>query len=519
MGNRIEVVGSVGPEFKDIITLDALCFLGDLAGVFSSRRKELLEKRKQKQQDFDNGILPDFLSETQAIRDNDWQVTTPPAELQRRKVEITGPASNRKMVINALNSDADVYMADAEDSESPTWNNIIWGQLNLYDAIRRTIVYTAENGKKYSLNEKTAVLMFRPRGLHLVEKHVLVDGEPISASLFDFGLYFYHNIRALLAKGSGVHLYLPKMESYLEAEWWNDVLVFAEGYNDDVPFFSISATTLIETLPAVFQMNEILYSLRLYAAGLNCGRWDYIFSFIKKLRNHPEFVLPDRALLTMDKGFLASYVDLLVQTCHRRGAHAMGGMTAQIPVKDVSANAEALAKVRADKAREVKAGHDGTWVAHPGLVSIAREVFNVGFKDDSQKHVLRKEVSVSAKDLLTVPAGAITENGLRTNISVSLQYLESWLRGVGCVPINNLMEDAATAEISRSQVWQWVRHHARLVDGREVTLPLVHNLMGEEVQKLANPEKYEDAANLFYDLIRSTEMPEFFTLQAYTRNL
>jgi malate synthase len=436
-------------------------------------------------------------------------------------VEITGPV-DRKMVINALNCGASVFMADFEDANSPTWSNCIEGQINLRDAVEETISFSSPEGKQYRLNPKTATLLVRPRGWHLVEKHVTVDGAPISASLFDFGLYFFHNAKRLLAKGTGPYFYLPKMEHYLEARLWNDVFNFAQDYCG-VPRGSIRATVLIETILASFQMDEILFELKDHSSGLNCGRWDYIFSYIKKFREHPAFVVPNRAQVTMDKHFLASYVKLLIETCHRRGIHAMGGMAAQIPIKnDAQANEAALAKVRADKQREVTAGHDGTWVAHPGLVPIAKEIFDAGMKTPNQIGVKKPDANVGAEDLLKVPEGDITEEGLRVNVDVGLQYMEAWLRGNGCVPIYNLMEDAATAEISRAQVWQWVRHKAKLKDGRVVDKDVVRKTIAEELTKLQKQlgegykaSKFELAGKLFERMMTSDEFDEFLTLVAY----
>ena len=427
------------------------------------------------------------------------------------------------MIINALNCGANVFMADFEDANCPTWSNNLLGQINLRDAVRKTISFTSPEGKEYRLGAKLATLLVRPRGWHLVEKHMLVDGQPISASLFDFGLYLFHNAAASIERGSGPYFYLPKLESHLEARLWNDVFNFAqEGVG--VPYGSIRATVLIETILAAFEMDEILYELRDHSAGLNCGRWDYIFSFIKKFRNDPAFVLPNRVQVGMDRHFLSSYVELLIKTCHRRGIHAMGGMAAQIPIRhDPEANEKAIQKVRDDKLREVKAGHDGTWVAHPGLVSVAKEIFDADMAGANQIDRRRDEVQVTQKDLLTVPEGEITEEGLRVNVDVGIQYLESWLRGAGCVPIYNLMEDAATAEISRSQVWQWVKHGAKMSDGRPVTAELVRRTIPEELDKirgLIGPErfekgKYELASRLFEDMMTRSDYTEFLTLVAY----
>ena len=499
---------SLEPGFAEILSADAHRFLTKLARTFEPRRQELLARRAERQRRLAAGELPDFLPETRQIRSAAWTVASIPADLSDRRVEITGPV-DRKMVINALNSGARVYMADFEDSNAPTWRNNLEGQINLRDAVRGTITFTSPEGKRYSLAPNPATLMVRPRGWHLDEKHLTVDGRAISASLFDFGLFFFHNASALIAKGSGPYFYLPKLESHLEARLWNDVFNLAQD-ELGIPRGTIRATVLIETILAAFEMEEILYELREHSAGLNCGRWDYIFSVIKKFRQRADFVLPDRARVTMDRHFLKSYVDLLIQTCHRRRAHAMGGMAAQIPIKnDAAANEAALEKVRQDKLREVRAGHDGTWVAHPGLVPIAAQVFDAGMPGANQLHVLREDVKVTASDLLAVPEGEITAAGLRANVDIGVQYLESWLRGVGCVPIYNLMEDAATAEISRSQVWQWVRHGARLSDGRVVTEQLVRQIMAELF-----PTK-SLATELFERLMTGEEFAEFLTLVAY----
>src|SRR5882672_8265569 len=473
----------VSAAFAETLSPAALDFLASLARRFERRRRELLGRRADRQRDFDAGAFPTFLKSTADVRDADWRVGPIPRDLVDRRVEITGPV-DRKMVINALNSGAQVYMADFEDSHSPTWRGTIEGQINLRDAVAGTIEFkTAE--KHYTLNPTVATLMVRPRGWHLVERHVTVDGEPVSASLFDFGLFFFHNAKALIAKGSGPYFYLPKLESHLEARLWNDVFVAAQEALG-IARGTIRATVLIETIPAAFEMDEILYELRDHAAGLNCGRWDYIFSFIKKFRSRPEFVLPDRALVTMTTRFLRSYSLLTIRTCHRRGAHAIGGMAAQIPIKgDPLANEAALDKVHEDKRREAADGHDGTWVAHPGLVPIATEEFDkVLGKRPNQIDRQRDDVNVTAEQLLEVPKGTITEEGLRNNIRVGIQYLEAWLGGLGCVPLYNLMEDAATAEISRSQVWQWVHHaHGMLEDGRKVDLLLVRQFVQEELEE------------------------------------
>jgi malate synthase len=521
-GDGIEIRGPVTEEFAQILTPGALQFLGTMSRKFEARRQELLARRVERQKDLDAGRFPDFLPETAEIRAAEWTVAPIPADLQDRRVEITGPV-DRKMIINALNCGANVFMADFEDANSPTWTNNLEGHINLRDAARRTIAFTSPEGKSYKLNDKIATLLVRPRGWHLVEKHLYVDGKPISGSMFDFGLYFFHNAKALVENGTGPYFYLPKLESYLEARLWNDVFVFAQE-EVGVPRGTIRATVLIETILAAFEMDEILYELRDHSSGLNCGRWDYIFSFIKKARNHPGFVLPDRAQVSMDRHFLDSYVQLLIKTCHRRGIHAMGGMAAQIPIRqDPEANERALEKVRQDKLREVKAGHDGTWVAHPGLVPIAKEIFDAGMKTPNQIDRKRDEVKVSAKDLLAVPDGDITEQGLRVNIDVGIQYLESWLRGVGCVPIYNLMEDAATAEISRSQVWQWIRHGAKMKDGRPVTADLVRKTISDELAKIRKnigdesygKSQFDLAGKLFEEMMTKPEFTEFLTLVAY----
>ena len=496
-----------------ILTPEASAFLTKLAREFEARRQQLLARRRARQQQIDAGQFPDFLPETAHIRQAEWTVAPIPHDLLDRRVEITGPV-DRKMIINALNSGADVFMADFEDSNSPTWQNNLEGQFNLRDAVEGTISYVSPEGKRYNLNSKVATLLVRPRGWHLVERHFEVDGAPISASLFDFGLYLFHNAQSLIRKGTGPYFYLPKLESHLEARLWNDVFCYAQD-ELGIPRGTIRATVLIETILAAFEMDEILYELRQHSSGLNCGRWDYIFSFIKKFRNHPAFVLPDRSTVTMEKHFLKSYVDLLIRTCHRRGIHAMGGMAAQIPIKnDPAANEKALDKVRQDKLREVQAGHDGTWVAHPGLVPVAKEIFDAHMKDANQIGCRREDVHVTAKDLLAVPVGEITEEGVRWNIDVGLQYLESWLRGSGCVPIYNLMEDAATAEICRAQVWQWVRHRATLSNGRPVTQEMVREAIAEQKNKLKG-SRMAEAAEIYEHMMTSPDFAEFLTLVAY----
>jgi malate synthase len=496
-----------------VLTPEAVRFLTKIARRFEPKRRELLAQRAERQHRIDEGEMPDFLEHTAEIRKSEWKVAPIPKDLLDRRVEITGPV-DRKMIINALNSGANVFMADFEDSNSPTWQNNLEGQANLSDAVNGSIRFVSPEGKQYALNSRVATLMVRPRGWHLVERHFEVDGKPISASLFDFGLYFFRNAARLVEKGTGPYFYLPKMESHLEARLWNDVFCFAQD-ELGIPRGTIRATVLIETILAAFEMDEILYELREHSAGLNCGRWDYIFSFIKKFRNRPDFVLPDRSTVTMEKHFLKSYVDLLIQTCHRRGIHAMGGMAAQIPIKnDPAANEAALEKVRQDKLREVRAGHDGTWVAHPGLVPIAKEIFDANMKEPNQISRCRGEVHVTQSDLLAVPEGAITEQGLRWNIDVGLQYLESWLRGLGCVPIYNLMEDAATAEICRAQAWQWIRHRAKLSDGRPVTQELVRQIIDEQKAKLKGT-RVAEAAQIYEKMMTSPDFAEFLTLVAY----
>ncbi|MGD8285264.1 MAG: malate synthase A [Desulfobacterales bacterium] len=521
--NGIEVTGSATAEFAKILTPEALKFVGSLAREFEMRRRELLERRQKVQAEIDNGALPDFLPETRDVRESEWKVAPVPEDLKDRRVEITGPV-DRKMVINALNSGANGFMADFEDSHSPTWEGNIQGQINLCDAVNKTISFESPGGKKYALNEKTAVLIVRPRGWHLVEKHVMVDNEPISGSIFDFGLYFFHNAQKLMQNGTGPYFYLPKMESYLEARLWNDIFVRAQQLLQ-IPKGTIKATVLIETILAAFQVEEILYELRDHMAGLNCGRWDYIFSFIKRFKNVPGYIFPDRAQISMTRHCMHSYSMLVIKTCHRRGAHAIGGMAAQIPIKDnPQANEAALQKVREDKIREAKDGHDGTWVAHPGLIGIAKEEFDKAMPAANQIDKLREDVMVTADDLLKLPAGTITEEGLRINIDVGIQYMANWLDGLGCVPIYNLMEDAATAEISRTQVWQWVHHpEGILSDGRNVTLKMFREVMREELQKIKlnvgeeryTAGNYEKAAELFDEIISNEELEEFLTLRAY----
>jgi malate synthase len=518
----VKLLADVTEAQRSILTPEALTFIGRLARLFEPSRQQLLSMRQTRQAELDAGRRPDFLAETRAVREGQWTVAAIPADLRRRRVEITGPV-DRKMIINALNSGADVFMADFEDSNSPTWSNCADGQVNLRDAVRRQIEFVSPEGKRYALNEQTAVLFVRPRGWHLDEKHVLVDGEPISASLFDFGLYFFHNARERMARGTGPYFYLPKLESHLEARLWNDVFVWAQE-ELGIAVGTIRATVLIETILAAFEMDEILYELRDHSAGLNCGRWDYIFSVIKKFSRHRDFILSDRAQVTMTTPFMRAYSLLCIKTCHRRGIHAMGGMAAQIPIKnDPAANDVAIAKVRADKEREVRDGHDGTWIAHPGLVELAMAEFE-RMPEDNQIDRKRSDVHVDASDLLRLPEQpVITEAGVRTNINVGIQYMEAWLRGMGCVPLYNLMEDAATAEISRAQLWQWVHHGVTLDDGRTVTRELVVRLMDEELTKLRweigderfGAGKYGRAAELFRQMTEAERFPDFLTSVAY----
>ncbi len=520
----VEIKGAMSPDYAEILTPDALEFVAKLEREFRQTRSELLQKRVDRQAEINAGKLPDFLPETESIRNSDWSIAPIPDDLQDRRVEITGPV-DRKMIVNALNSGASVFMADFEDSHTPTWENNIQGQLNLRDAIKREIDFVSPAGKGYELNQEIATLLVRPRGWHLIEKHVLVDNQPISASLFDFGLYFFHNAKQLLENGSGPYFYLPKLESHLEARLWNDVFKMAQD-ELGVPQGTIKATVLIETILAAFEMDEILYELRDHSSGLNCGRWDYIFSCIKKFRNDANFCLADRAQVTMTTHFMRSYSLLAIKTCHRRNAHAIGGMAAQIPIKDdPQANEIALGKVQDDKEREATDGHDGTWVAHPGLVAIAKDAFDAVMKTPHQIDRKREDVNITAADLLKFgPEAPITEAGLRTNINVGIQYLGSWIAGNGCVPIFNLMEDAATAEISRAQIWQWIRSPKGVLDdGRRITVDLFRTMLTEEMGKVreivgANTfasGTYDQAAKLFDELTVSDEFVEFLTLPAY----
>ena len=518
----VEVIGEAIPATQEILTPEALAFVAKLHRAHNARRKELLAVRVERAKRLAAGEKPDFLPETASIREGDWTVDPVPADMQDRRVEITGPV-DRKMVINALNSGAKTFMADFEDSNTPTWENTINGQVNMRDAVARTIEFSQADGKRYALKDEIATLIVRPRGWHMEEKHVLIDGEPASASIFDFGLYLFHNHAEAKRQGTAPYFYLPKMESHLEARLWNDVFVMAQ---DDLGMEqgTIKGTVLIETILAAFEMDEILYELRHHSSGLNCGRWDYIFSCIKKFGPDPDFVLADRALVTMTTHFMRSYSLLAIQTCHRRNAHAMGGMAAQIPIKgDEAANTEALDKVRADKEREANDGHDGTWVAHPGLVPIAMDAFNAVMKGPNQIDRKREDVNIAASDLLDFgPAGPITEAGLRQNINVGIQYLGSWLGGTGCVPLFNLMEDAATAEISRSQVWQWVHSpNGVLDDGRTIDMDLVRGIVDEEMVKIREVRNgdptgdYQRASELFVGLIEPEEFTDFLTLPAY----
>ncbi|MDD3519571.1 MAG: malate synthase A, partial [Chromatiales bacterium] len=508
--------------FESILTPQALDFLADLHRRFAPRVDEVLAARRERQTFFDGGGLPDFLPGTREIRESEWQVAEIPPDLRDRRVEITGP-TDRKMVVNALNCGAKCFMACFEDAHAPTWRNTLEGQQNLYDAIRRQIDFTSPEGKPYRLNDETAVLIVRPRGWHLPEKHVQVDGRAMPAALFDFGLYFFLNAKELLARGTGPYFYLPKMQSHREAALWNAVFDHAQDALG-IPRGTIKATVLIETLPAVFELDEILWELKAHIAGLNCGRWDYIFSYIKTFRNHPDRLLPERAQVTMTVPFMRAYTQLVIKTCHRRGAFAMGGMAAQIPVRDdPQANEAAFAKVRADKEREARDGHDGTWVAHPGLVPIALEVFNAVMPQPNQLDRQRPDVNPTRDELIAPCVGTITEAGLRNNIEVAIRYLAAWLGGRGAVPIHNLMEDAATAEISRSQIWQWIRHPTgRLDDGRRVTLELFRGMLAEELDRIRAEQgaafdsgHYALAAELVERITATDEPPDFLTLVAY----
>ena len=520
---RIVIKGPMGARYSEILSKDALAFIAELHRNFDHKRRELLSRRADMQRRFDAGVLPDFLGDTRAVRDAEWKIAPLPQDLLDRRVEITGPV-DRKMVINALNSGADVFMADFEDACSPYWSNLIEGQVNLKDRWDGKLTFAdPETKKSYALGDEPAVLIVRPRGWHLPEEHVQVDGRAVSGALFDFGLYFFHNARNAIAAGSGPYFYLPKMETHFEARLWNDVFIFAQEQLG-LPLKTIKATVLIETLPAAFEMDEILFELRDHIAGLNAGRWDYIFSFIKRLGKNKRFLTPDRGAMTMDKAFLVAYAKLLVKTCHRRGAFAMGGMAAQIPVRDdEQANDAAFAKVGADKEREAAQGHDGTWVAHPGLVPVAKEVFDRLMPGPNQLDKQRDDVRVARDELLEVHQGERTEAGLRENIRVGIQYIEAWLQGRGAVPLYNLMEDAATAEISRAQIWQWLYHRARLQDGREVTADLFRSICENEMMKVRaaiGPTTYDagrfaEATELFTEMSLALEFEEFLTIPAY----
>jgi malate synthase len=520
----IEILGPI-EDFDEILTADALGFVAALEREFRDPRDKLLARRKEVDARLQAGELPDFLPETAELRRSDWRIAPVPDDLQDRRVEITGPV-DRKMIVNALNSGASVFMADFEDATTPTWQNLIEGQINLRDAIRRRIDFTEEDsGKRYRLNDELATLLVRPRGWHLPEAHVHIDGRPMSGALLDFGLFFFHNAKELVRRGTGPYFYLPKLESHLEARLWNEVFLFAQD-RLGMPKGTIKATVLIETILAAFEMDEILYEMREHMAGLNCGRWDYIFSIIKKFRSRPDFVMPDRDQVTMTAPCMRAYSLLAIQTCHRRGAHAIGGMAAQIPIRtDEEANEQALGKVRADKEREASDGHDGTWVAHPGLVAIVKDEFDRRMPGPNQIAKKRDDVHVTAKDLLTVPEGTITERGLRHNLNVGVMYLESWLRGVGCVPIYNLMEDAATAEISRAQVWQWRLHKVRIDGGPVIDRSLIETALDMELGKIRNSVgadrfsagQYHEAAGILRDLVLDDEFVEFLTLPAYER--
>jgi malate synthase len=520
----VRLVGALEGRHADVLTHDAMHFVARLERAFRARRAELLERRRGVQAELILGRRPGFLPETAEIRSKRWRVAPPVHDLTDRRVEITGPVE-RKMMINALTSGANVFMADFEDSLSPTWRNVLDGQVNVMDAVRREMRHVGDNGKVYELPREgpLATLVLRPRGWHLHEKHFLVDGEPVSASLFDFGLAFFHNAAELIRRGSGPYYYLPKLESRFEARLWNDVFVFAQAACG-IPRGTIRATVLIETILAAFEMDEILFELCEHSSGLNCGRWDYIFSFIKKFRADAALVLPDRASVTMEQPFLRAYSRLLVQTCHKRGAHAMGGMAAQIPIKhDPARNQLALDKVRADKRREAHDGHDGTWVAHPGLIAIARDEFRAVVPGPHQIDVLRPGLQFEASELLAPPSGVITERGLRQNLEVGMLYIEAWLRGNGCVPIHDLMEDAATAEISRTQVWQWIRHAARLDDGRAIDAELVGRVLDAELARTLDAlddeqrraSRHARAAEIMFRLATAAELPDFLTLAAY----
>ncbi len=521
--NEVKFSTEVENNFKDVLTEGALAFLLKLHQKFNEKRLDLLDRRSLQQLAFDEGNFPEFPKETDHIRNSNWTAAPLPYDLLDRRVEITGPV-DRKMIINALNSDAKIFMADLEDSNSPTWSNVMEGQQNLRDAVNKTITFENPlNGKKYQLKNKTAVLLVRPRGLHLNEKHILFDGQQLSASLVDFGLYFYHNAKQLMEGGSGPYFYLPKLEHYLEARWWNEIFVFSQAYLN-IPQNTIKATVLIETITASFQIDEIIYELKDHMAGLNCGRWDYIFSFIKKFRNHPNFIVPNRDQVTMASPFMEAYSLRVIQRCHKRNVHAIGGMAAQIPVKnDDKANEIAFNKVKLDKEREVKNGHDGTWVAHPGLVKVALDIFDKHMSTKNQIDNKRTDFYISEKQLIEIPQGTITEVGVRKNINVGILYIESWLMGVGAAALYNLMEDAATAEISRTQIWQWLHQEVKLEDGRKFTIEMYIQLLEEEIiniknilgEERFNNGKFNLAIEIFDKLVLSEDFEEFLTNPAY----
>ena len=509
-------------QYGDIFTSELVSFLLELHVRFNNDRIALLHDRTMKQILFDHHQLPQFFSETEEVRNGEWVCHPLPKDLLDRRVEITGPVE-RKMVINALNSGASTFMADFEDSNSPTWENCMDGQRNLSDAIYRTISFENDNGKKYELNENIATLIVRPRGLHLEEKNIEFNGKKVSASLVDFGIFFFRNAKKLIENGSGPYFYLPKLEHYIEATWWNDVFKFSQDYLG-IPQGTIKATVLIETITASFQLDEILYELKEHSSGLNCGRWDYIFSYIKKFRNLPEFLVPDRDQVTMSSPFMSAYSKRVIRVCHQRNVHAMGGMAAQIPIKNNEAENEvAYSKVRADKEREVKSGHDGTWVAHPGLVSVAKKIFDELMPTPNQIDQKFEDYHISENDLIEIPKGTITENGVRKNINVGILYIESWLMGVGAAALYDLMEDAATAEISRTQIWQWLKNEAKLEDGRTLNPEMVLKWQEEELEKIKNyigedrfnKGKFQLATELFDDLILNDQFEEFLTLKAY----
>lgn len=519
---RFQFKGSVN-YYPDIITNEAMDFIVALHEKFNARRLDLLKARAAQQAYFDKGNFPSFPEETKAIKEGKWTVESAPSDLQDRRVEITGPV-DRKMVINALNSGAKTFMADFEDSTAPTWKNVIEGQQNLIDANNKTIsFYNEAKNKHYQLNDTTAVLLVRPRGLHLDENHVLINNELASASLIDFGLYVFHNTKTLLEQGSAPYFYLPKLEHYLEARWWNDVFTFCESYLN-VSVGTFKATVLVETITASFQLDEIIYELKNHIVGLNCGRWDYIFSYIKKFRNHPEFLVPNRDQVTMTTPFMEAYSKLVIKVCHHRNIHAIGGMTAQIPIRNNPlANEKAIAKVKADKEREVQNGHDGTWVAHPDLVDVAMQIFDAHMPKSNQIDKTLDDLVVTEKDLVEIPQGTITEAGIRKNINVGILYLEAWLRGYGAVALYHLMEDAATAEISRTQLWQWLRNEALLEDGRQFTIELYIDIFDNEVEKIIkevgedniSKTQFKLAFELFDKLVISEQFEEFLTLEAY----